>query len=72
MVFSSHILFSTFSFSLLLYYAAPRSSNAGPHADELRVLRLDQPWFVLLILWATLVDFCCGNLIYGHWQLIGP
>ena len=30
------------------------------------------PWFVLLILWSTLVDFCCGNLIYGHWSLIGP
>jgi alginate O-acetyltransferase complex protein AlgI len=30
------------------------------------------PWFVLLILWSTLVDFCCGNLIYGHWRLIGP
>ncbi len=29
------------------------------------------PWFVLLILWSTLVDFCCGNLIYGHWRLIG-
>jgi len=74
MVFSSHIfVFYFLPFALFLYYAAPRSLR-------MPILTLTSyafygwtnPWFVLLILWATLVDFCCGNLIYGHWQLIGP
>src|SRR5579863_7790971 len=29
------------------------------------------PWFVLLILWSTGVDFSAGNLIYGHWRWFG-
>ncbi len=74
MVFSSHLfLFYFLPVALGLYYAAPRSFR-------LPVLTLTSyvfygwtnPWFVLLILWSTLVDFCCGNLIYGHWRLIGP
>ena len=71
MVFSSHIfVFYFLPFALALYYAAPR-------ALRMPVLTLTSyvfygwtnPWFVLLILWATLVDFCCGNLIYGHWHI---
>ncbi len=74
MVFSSHIfIFYFLPFALALYYAAPRSMR-------MPVLTLTSyafygwtnPWFILLILWSTLVDFCCGNLIYGHWRLIGP
>jgi alginate O-acetyltransferase complex protein AlgI len=73
MVFSSHIfVFYFLPFALALYYAVPRSL-------KMPVLTLlsyafygwTNPWFMLLILWSTLVDFCCGNLIYGHWRLIG-
>lgn len=74
MVFSSHIfLFYFLPFTLALYYAVPRSLR-------MPVLTLasyafygwTNPWFVLLILWSTLVDFVCGNFIYGHWRIIGP
>jgi alginate O-acetyltransferase complex protein AlgI len=74
MVFSSHIfVFYFLPFALGLYYAVPRSLR-------MPVLTLTSyafygwtnPWFILLILWSTLVDYCCGNLIYGHWRLIGP
>jgi len=74
MVFSSHIfIFYFLPFAVALYYAAPRLMR-------MPVLTLTSyafygwtnPWFMLLILWSTLVDFCCGNLIYGHWRLIGP
>jgi alginate O-acetyltransferase complex protein AlgI len=74
MVFSSHIfLFYFLPFSLALYYVAPR-------ALRMPVLTLvsyafygwTNPWFMLLILWSTLVDFACGNLIYGHWRWFDP
>ena len=74
MVFSSHIfVFYFLPFALIAYYAAPR-------VLRMPVLTLasyafygwTNPWFILLILWSTIVDFCCGNLIYGHWRLLGP
>ena len=74
MVFSSHVfLFYFLPLTLALYYASPR-------ALRMPVLTLASyvfygwacPWFVLLLLWTTVVDFCCGNLIYGHWRLMGP
>jgi alginate O-acetyltransferase complex protein AlgI len=74
MVFSSHIfVFYFLPFALIAYYAAPRRLR-------MPVLTMvsyafygwTNPWFILLILWSTIVDFCCGNLIYGHWRLIGP
>src|SRR5579859_6105462 len=74
MVFSSHVfIFYFLPFALGLYYASPR-------ALRMPVLTLTSyafygwtnPWFTLLLAWSTLVDFSCGNLIYGHWRLIGP
>jgi alginate O-acetyltransferase complex protein AlgI len=74
MVFSSHIfIFYFLPLALALYYSVPRTMR-------MPVLTLTSyafygwtnPWFILLILWSTVVDFCCGNLIYGHWRLIGP
>jgi alginate O-acetyltransferase complex protein AlgI len=74
MVFSSHIfLFYFLPASLALYHAVPRTL-------KMPVLTLmsygfygwTNPWFAILILWSTLVDFCCGNLIYGHWRPFGP
>jgi alginate O-acetyltransferase complex protein AlgI len=74
MVFSSHVfLFYFLPLALGLYYLSPR-------ALRMPVLTLTSygfyawtnPWFTLLLLWSTLVDFCCGNLIYGHWRVAGP
>jgi alginate O-acetyltransferase complex protein AlgI len=71
MVFSSHVfLFYFLPLALGSYYLSPR-------ALRMPVLTLasyafyawTNPWFVLLIFWSTLVDFSCGNLIYGHWRL---
>ncbi len=71
MVFSSHIfIFYFLPLSLALYYLAPKTLR-------MPVLTLvsyafygwTNPWFMLLILWSTLVDFCCGNCIHGHWRL---
>ena len=71
MVFSSHIfLFYFLPAALLAYYVVP---------DRRRLLVLTfasylfyswtNPWFLLVLGWTTCVDFCCGNLIYGHWRL---
>jgi alginate O-acetyltransferase complex protein AlgI len=73
MVFSSHIfVFYFLPLALAAYYSSPR-------VLRMPVLTLvsylfygwTNPWFVLLIMWSTIVDFICGNLIYGHWRLIG-
>lgn len=74
MVFSSHIfVFYFLPFALLLYYAVPRSLRMPALTlTSYAFYGWTNPWFTLLILWSTLVDFCCGNLIYGHWRLLGP
>lgn len=73
MVFSSHVfLFYFLPLALAVYYISPR-------ALRMPVLTLasyvfyawTNPWFTLILLWSTLVDFTCGNLIYGHWRLLG-
>jgi len=73
MVFSSHIfIFYFLPAALVLYYASRNSWR-------LVVLTLlsyifyawTSPWFVIVLLWTTFVDFCCGNLIYGNWQPLG-
>lgn len=65
MVFSSHIfLFGFLPLALLLYFAAP------PRARSL-VLTLESyvfygwwnPWFTLLMLGSTLLDYVCGHFI---------
>jgi alginate O-acetyltransferase complex protein AlgI len=73
MVFSSHIFIYYFlPFSLLLYYVV------GPSFRLVALTLLSYlfyawatPWYVFILLWSTCVDFCCGNLIYGHWQPLG-
>jgi len=73
MVFSSHVfIFYFLPGALGLYYAAPRSLRMPVlTVTSYAFYGWTNPWFVLLILWSTLVDFCCGNLIHGHWRLIG-
>jgi alginate O-acetyltransferase complex protein AlgI len=73
MVFSSHIfIFYFLPLSIALYYAV-----GGTFRLVLLTLlsyvfyAWANPWFVLVLLWSTAFDFCCGNLIYGHWHLFG-
>jgi alginate O-acetyltransferase complex protein AlgI len=70
MVFSSHLfLFYFLPAALLLYYA---SSGYG------RLLALTlvsllfygwaNPWFIPVVVWTALLDYCCGGLIAGGWR----
>src|SRR5579863_2690673 len=74
MVFSSHIfVFYFLPLALLLYYAGPRGMrNFTLTLVSYVFYGWMNPYFILLIAYSTLVDYCCGNLIYGHWRLIGP
>jgi alginate O-acetyltransferase complex protein AlgI len=74
MVFSSHVfLFYFLPFALALYYAAPKPLRMPAlTVSSILFYGWTNPWFVLILLWSTLVDFTCGNLIYGHWRLGGP
>ena len=71
MVFSSHLfLFYFLPFALALYYAVPKGWRMPALTfSSYAFYGWTNPWFALLILWSTLVDFTCGNLIYGHWRL---
>jgi alginate O-acetyltransferase complex protein AlgI len=73
MVFSSHIfLFYFLPLALLTYSASPRPLRMPVlTAVSFIFYGWTNPWFVLLIIYSTLVDFACGNLIYGHWRLSG-
>jgi alginate O-acetyltransferase complex protein AlgI len=69
LVFSSHIfLYYFLPLALGLYYAAPRAAK-NPVLTILSYLFYGwtNPVFIVLILYSTLVDFLCGNFIYGHW-----
>jgi alginate O-acetyltransferase complex protein AlgI len=74
MVFSSQVfLFYFLPLALVLYYLSP------PPARNLTLTVVSYvfygwaaPYLIVLILWSTLVDFVCGNFIYGHWRLLGP
>src|SRR5215212_10013924 len=74
MVFSSHIfLFGFLPLALYLYYAAKGRARTWVLTLVSYVFYgFAGPWFVLVILWSTLVDFACGNFIYGHWRILGP
>jgi alginate O-acetyltransferase complex protein AlgI len=74
MVFSSHLfVFYFLPLALLLYYAGPRGMrNFTLTAVSYVFYGWMNPYFILLIAWSTVVDYCCGNLIYGHWRLLGP
>jgi len=70
MVFSSHLfLFYFLPLALLLYYVAPRGWRMFVLTAVSYVFYgWTNPWFVLLLTWATLVDFVCGNVIGNHWR----
>src|SRR5260370_39003832 len=74
MVFSSHVfVFYFLPLALLFYYAGPRGMrNFTLTVASYVFYAWMNPYFILLIAWSTVVDYCCGNLIYGHWRLLGP
>jgi alginate O-acetyltransferase complex protein AlgI len=74
MVFSSHVfLYYFLPLALLLYYASPGAAkNLVLTLVSYVFYAWTSPWFLALIAWSTLVDYACGNLIYGHWRLFGP
>jgi alginate O-acetyltransferase complex protein AlgI len=73
MVFSSHLfLYYFLPLALGLYYAAPgRYRNGVLTLLSYVFYGWADPRFVLLIVWTTVVDYCCGNLIGGEWRLFG-
>ena len=73
MVFSSHIfLFYFLPLVLGAYYLAPRSWRMFVlTAFSYSFYGWTNPWFIVLLLWTTVVDFLCGNFIYGHWRCPG-
>lgn len=74
MVFSSHLfLYYFLPATLILYFSVPRGlRNLVLTGVSYIFYGWANPYFILLILWSTLVDYCCGNLIYGSWRLLGP
>jgi len=73
MVFSSHVfLFGFLPLTLLLYYISPRSvRNLTLTATSYIFYGWATPYFIFLIAWSTVVDYVCGNFIYGHWRVFG-
>jgi alginate O-acetyltransferase complex protein AlgI len=64
MVFTSHIfLFYFLPIVLVIYYALPRGRNLFLTLASYIFYGWWQPWFVLLMLTSTLLDFICGGMI---------
>ncbi|MBY0232297.1 MAG: hypothetical protein K2W96_23720 [Gemmataceae bacterium] len=73
MVFSSQLfLFYFLPIALLLYYFSfPAWRNLTLTVASYAFYGWASPFYLVLIAWSTLVDYCCGNLIGGYWRLIG-
>jgi alginate O-acetyltransferase complex protein AlgI len=73
MVFSSPLfLFYFLPVALLLYFASPyKLRNLTLTITSCIFYGWANPYYLLLIAWSTLVDYCCGNLIGGYWRLVG-
>lgn len=64
MVFTSHIfLFYFLPFVLLFYYLLPKGRNLFLLVVSYIFYGWEEPWFVLLMFLATLVNFICGHFI---------
>ena len=64
MVFTSHIfLFYFLPFVLLVYYLLPRGRNFFLLCVSYVFYGWHQPWFVLLMLFTTWVNFLCGKMM---------
>ncbi|MGD9497501.1 MAG: MBOAT family protein [Armatimonadota bacterium] len=71
MVFSSHIfLYYFLPAALLAYYLSPMRWRALVVTLFSYVFYgWANPWFILLMLFSTTVDYLCGQLISGRWML---
>jgi alginate O-acetyltransferase complex protein AlgI len=66
LVFTSHIfLFYFFPLALLVYYLLPRGRNAFLSVASYVFYGWWEPWFVLLMMFSTVLDFVCGGIIGG-------
>ena len=71
MVFSSHVfLFGFLPIALALYYLVPlKFRNLALTSMSYIFYGWATPYFIVLIMWSTAVDYVCGNFIFGHWRL---
>src|SRR3954463_972738 len=54
-----------------MYYLCPKSlRNVVLTVSSYIFYAWATPYFIVLIAWSTIVDFVCGNFIYGHWKII--
>jgi alginate O-acetyltransferase complex protein AlgI len=66
-------LFGFLPLTLLLYYGGPRRlRNITLTIASYVFYAWATPYYAVLIAWSTLVDYVCGNFIYGRWRLVGP
>ena len=64
MVFASHVfLFYFLPLTLAIYYLLPRFRNGFLTLASYVFYGWWQPWFVLLMLFSTILDFVCGRII---------
>ena len=64
MVFTSHIfLFYFLPFVLLVYYLLPRHRNSFLTVVSYVFYGWWEPWFVVLMMFSTVLDFFCGKII---------
>lgn len=64
MVFASHVfLFYFLPLTLAIYYLLPRYRNAFLTLASYVFYGWWEPWFVLLMLFSTVLDFVCGRII---------
>jgi len=73
MVFSTHIfIFYFLPTVLLIYYVIPgRWRHAFLTLASYIFYGWTNPWFVLLMMFSTLVNYVCGLMIVGRWNPIG-
>ena len=64
MVFTTHIfLFYFLPVVLLIYYLLPRHRNAFLTVSSYVFYGWWEPWFVLLMMFSTVLDYVCGGII---------
>ncbi len=67
MVFTSHIfIFYFLPLTLLIYYVLPAQRNLFLLAMSYIFYGWWNPWFILLMLFATAVNYACGHVIAGN------
>jgi len=73
LVFSTHIfIFYFLPIVLLIYYTIPkRWKHAFLTLASYFFYGWTNPWFVLIMMFSTMVDYVCGLMVAGKWNPIG-